>query len=129
MVTWQRPDHPHNSAEFADHTGLVHYYPKYMVGGGYVVSGDVAKMVVVTNKLVRAPTAHDRSATLLICRGVLFGFRKIYPSTWWAGLRVPGRVKSSINDIYVMRRKPLRGCAGCLSCARCTYPSELLRSM
>jgi hypothetical protein len=55
VVTWQRPEHPHNSAEFAEHTGLTHFYPKYMVGGGYVVSGDVAKMIVVTNRLVRAP--------------------------------------------------------------------------
>ena len=55
MVTWQRPEHPHNSAEFAEHTGLTHIYPKYMVGGGYVVSGDVAKMIVVTNRLVSSP--------------------------------------------------------------------------
>ena len=52
IVTWQRPDHPHNSAEFAAHTGLTHYYPKYMVGGGYVVSADVAKMIVATHQLV-----------------------------------------------------------------------------
>ena len=53
IVTWQRPDHPHNSAEFAAHTGLTHYYPKYMVGGGYVVSADVAAMIVVTHQLAR----------------------------------------------------------------------------
>ncbi len=52
VVTWQRPEHPHNSAEFAAHTGLTHYYPKYMVGGGYIVSADVARMIVVTHQLV-----------------------------------------------------------------------------
>ena len=52
MVTWQRPEHPHNSAEFAAHTGLTHVYPKYMVGGGYVVSADVARMIVATHQLV-----------------------------------------------------------------------------
>ena len=59
VVTWQRPDHPHNSAEFAAHTGLTHVYPKYMVGGGYVISADCAKMIVITQQLV-SPLLHTQ---------------------------------------------------------------------
>lgn len=52
MVTYKLPDHPHNSAEFFAHTGLKHY-PKYMVGGGYIISDDVARLIVLSNQLVR----------------------------------------------------------------------------
>jgi len=64
VVTWQRPEHPHNSAEFAAHTGLTHYYPKYMVGGGYIVSADVAQMIVVTHQLVCQLSGHHNSELL-----------------------------------------------------------------
>ena len=53
VVTYLRPEHPHNSAEFFAHTGLKNY-PKYMVGGGYVISDDVARLVVLSNELVRS---------------------------------------------------------------------------
>lgn len=42
IVTHGKPEHPHNSDEFYAHTGLQEY-PKYMVGGGYVISDDVAR--------------------------------------------------------------------------------------
>lgn len=44
IVTHGKPEHPHNSDEFFAHTGLQEY-PKYMVGGGYVISDDVARRV------------------------------------------------------------------------------------
>ena len=43
-MTHGKPEHPHNSDEFFAHTGLQEY-PKYMVGGGYVISDDVARWV------------------------------------------------------------------------------------
>lgn len=52
VVTYLLPEHPHNSAEFFQHTGLKHY-PKYMVGGGYIISDDVARLIVLSNQLVR----------------------------------------------------------------------------
>jgi len=42
IVTHGMPEHPHNSDEFFAHSGLQEY-PKYMVGGGYVISDDVAR--------------------------------------------------------------------------------------
>ena len=42
VVTFKQPEHPHNSMPFWKHTGL-RFYPKYMVGGGYVISDDVAR--------------------------------------------------------------------------------------
>ena len=42
VVTHGRPHHLHNSDDFWQHTGLDRY-PKYMVGGGYVISEDVAR--------------------------------------------------------------------------------------
>lgn len=51
VVTHGQKDHPHNSDEFWAHTGLT-TYPKYMVGGGYVISDDVARMLVITSKTV-----------------------------------------------------------------------------
>jgi Galactosyltransferase len=51
VVTHGKKEHPHNSDEFYEHTGLK-AYPKYMVGGGYLISSDVARMVVVANQLV-----------------------------------------------------------------------------
>lgn len=52
VVTYNLPEHPHNSAEFFAHTGLRNY-PKYMVGGGYIISDDVARLIVLSNQLVR----------------------------------------------------------------------------
>mmetsp|Transcript_1306 Transcript_1306/g.3905 ORF Transcript_1306/g.3905 Transcript_1306/m.3905 type:complete len:356 (+) Transcript_1306:621-1688(+) len=51
VVTHGQPDHPHNSDEFWEHTGL-NRYPKYMVGGGYVISEDVARMLIITQQVV-----------------------------------------------------------------------------
>lgn len=50
-MTHGQKDHPHNSDEFYAHTGLA-TYPKYMVGGGYVISSDVASALVITDQLV-----------------------------------------------------------------------------
>jgi hypothetical protein len=50
-VTHGKPEHPHNSDEFFAHTGLQEY-PKYMVGGGYVISDDVARCVTRWPSLV-----------------------------------------------------------------------------
>lgn len=62
MVTYLLPDHPHNSAEFFQHTGLKHY-PKYMVGGGYIISDDVARLIVLSNQLVRPILVEAHSVT------------------------------------------------------------------
>lgn len=50
-MTHDQPDHPHNSDEFWAHSGLA-MYPKYMVGGGYVISDDVARMLIATEQTV-----------------------------------------------------------------------------
>lgn len=39
------PEHRWNNIEFYNHTGL-EKYPNYMMGGGYIVSGDVAAALV-----------------------------------------------------------------------------------
>lgn len=39
------PEHRWNNMEFYNHTGL-EKYPNYMMGGGYIVSGDVASALV-----------------------------------------------------------------------------------
>lgn len=51
IVTHGQPQHPHNSDEFFEHTGLQEY-PKYMVGGGYVISDDVARMLIAAQQTV-----------------------------------------------------------------------------
>jgi hypothetical protein len=53
IVTHGKPEHPHNSDEFFAHTGLQEY-PKYMVGGGYVISDDVARWVTQWSSLLAA---------------------------------------------------------------------------
>ena len=52
-MTHGKPEHPHNSDEFFAHTGL-REYPKYMVGGGYVISDDVARWASQWSSLLAA---------------------------------------------------------------------------
>lgn len=51
VVTHHQPKHPHNSDDFWRHSGLA-TYPKYMAGGGYVISDDVARMLIATQQTV-----------------------------------------------------------------------------
>ena len=54
-MVFDQPGHKYNNPDFHSHTGLRNY-PKYMLGGGYIFSDDVAQLIVLNNKLVRPIT-------------------------------------------------------------------------
>lgn len=47
-----QPGHKWNNIVFHNHTGLK-TYPNYMMGGGYVVSGDVSRTLVDVHSKMR----------------------------------------------------------------------------
>lgn len=57
------PGHKWNNAVFYNHTGL-RTYPKYAMGGGYVLSGDVARTLVGVNRAMRLKFTPIEDATL-----------------------------------------------------------------
>ncbi|KAK9917595.1 hypothetical protein WJX75_006193 [Coccomyxa subellipsoidea] len=57
------PGHKWNNIVFYNHTGLK-TYPNYMMGGGYILSGDVAKMLLDMNSKMRLKFTPIEDATL-----------------------------------------------------------------
>ncbi|CAL8463439.1 g2973 [Coccomyxa elongata] len=58
-----QPGHKWNNIVFYNHTGLK-TYPNYMMGGGYILSGDVAKMLLDMNSKMRLKFTPIEDATL-----------------------------------------------------------------
>ncbi|KAI3437945.1 hypothetical protein D9Q98_000389 [Chlorella vulgaris] len=58
-----QPGHKWNNAAFHNHTGLKEY-PNYMMGGGYVVGGEVARILVDINTRMRLKFTPIEDATL-----------------------------------------------------------------
>ncbi|KAK9815952.1 hypothetical protein WJX72_012497 [[Myrmecia] bisecta] len=58
-----QPGHKWNNIIFHNHTGLKQY-PNYMMGGGYVVSGDVAMTLVNVNRKMKLKFTPIEDATL-----------------------------------------------------------------
>lgn len=58
-----QPGHKWNNIVFYNHTGLK-TYPNYMMGGGYILSGDVSKMLLEMNAKLRLKFTPIEDATL-----------------------------------------------------------------
>ncbi len=58
-----QPGHKWNNIVFHNHTGLK-TYPNYMMGGGYILSGDVSKMLLDINAKLRLKFTPIEDATL-----------------------------------------------------------------
>lgn len=58
-----QPGHKWNNIVFYNHTGLK-TYPNYMMGGGYILSGDVSKMLLEMNSKLRLKFTPIEDATL-----------------------------------------------------------------
>ncbi|KAI7842582.1 hypothetical protein COHA_003686 [Chlorella ohadii] len=58
-----QPGHKWNNAVFYNHTGLKQY-PNYMMGGGYVIGGEVARMLVDIHARMRLKFTPIEDATL-----------------------------------------------------------------
>lgn len=58
-----QPGHKWNNMVFHNHTGLK-TYPNYMMGGGYIVSGDVASSLVNINRKMKLKFTPIEDATL-----------------------------------------------------------------
>ena len=58
-----QPGHKWNNILFHNHTGLK-MYPNYMMGGGYILSGDVSKMLLDINAKLRLKFTPIEDATL-----------------------------------------------------------------
>ena len=58
-----QPGHKWNNIVFYNHTGLK-TYPNYMMGGGYILSGDVSKMLLDINAKLRLKFTPIEDATL-----------------------------------------------------------------
>ena len=58
-----QPGHKWNNDVFYNHTGL-RTYPKYAMGGGYVLSGDVARTLIGVNRAQRLKFTPIEDATL-----------------------------------------------------------------
>ena len=58
-----QPGHKWNNIVFHNHTGLKQY-PNYMMGGGYLVSGDVAQTLMNVNRKMRLKFTPIEDATM-----------------------------------------------------------------
>lgn len=58
-----QPGHKWNNIVFYNHTGLK-TYPNYMMGGGYILSGDVSKMLLDINAKLHLKFTPIEDATL-----------------------------------------------------------------
>lgn len=58
-----QPGHKWNNAVFHNHTGLK-VYPNYMMGGGYVISGEVSRVLVDVHSRMRLKFTPIEDATL-----------------------------------------------------------------
>ena len=58
-----QPGHKWNNIVFYNHTGLK-MYPNYMMGGGYVVSGDVAETIMNVNRKMQLKFTPIEDATM-----------------------------------------------------------------
>ena len=58
-----QPGHKWNNIVFYNHTGLK-TYPNYMMGGGYVVSGDVATTLMNVNHKMKLKFTPIEDATM-----------------------------------------------------------------
>ena len=58
-----QPGHKWNNLVFHNHTGLKQY-PNYMMGGGYIVSGDVAEMLMNINQRMKLKFTPIEDATM-----------------------------------------------------------------
>ena len=58
-----QPGHKWNNIVFHNHTGLK-TYPNYMMGGGYILSGDVSKMLLDINAKLHLKFTPIEDATL-----------------------------------------------------------------
>lgn len=58
-----QPGHKWNNIVFYNHTGLK-TYPNYMMGGGYVVSGDVAQTIMNVNRKMQLKFTPIEDATM-----------------------------------------------------------------
>lgn len=58
-----QPGHKWNNIVFFNHTGL-RTYPNYMMGGGYIVSGDVADMVKAIHQKMQLKFTPIEDATM-----------------------------------------------------------------
>ena len=58
-----QPGHKWNNIVFYNHTGLKQY-PNYMMGGGYLVSGDVAQTLMNVNRKMRLKFTPIEDATM-----------------------------------------------------------------
>ena len=58
-----QPGHKWNNIVFYNHTGLK-TYPNYMMGGGYVVSGDVAQTIMSVNRKMQLKFTPIEDATM-----------------------------------------------------------------
>lgn len=58
-----QPGHKWNNIVFHNHTGLKQY-PNYMMGGGYVVSGDVATTLMNINRRMQLKFTPIEDATM-----------------------------------------------------------------
>jgi len=67
-----QPGHKWNNLVFFNHTGL-RTYPNYMMGGGYVVSGDVAQTLVNVNRKMRLKFTPIEDATMGLWLAAMVG--------------------------------------------------------